>query len=268
MTGQTLRIATWNILGRRVAGTHDVADAGAICSVVTEHRPDILCLQEVHFYGGRPDSQLVAELRSAGLSYFVGFPLSDSHLDRSALLGLGIASAWPLVDKYEFKLTNPGLRASVRGEDWTLHDKGVVGCEVKLLNGRTVQIHCLHLFPFHEFWAVSDERYVNKMWYEFWQYADSMAAGRDKVIFAGDFNQGERKLAAQKWSSRRWHFCLDDLSTTSMGLSLDDIVLSSEPQSIAVGLIPTFSDHHFATVKVELGLRKQAAQPTSYSRYR
>jgi exonuclease III len=267
MIGQTLRIATWNILGRRVAGTYEIADAGAISSVVAAHRPDILCLQEVHFYDGEPDPQLLTELRSAGLDHFIGLPLSDSHLDRSALLGIGIASAWPLVEKYSFKLSNPGLRTSVRGEEWILHDKGVIGCGVKTLNGSMVQVHSLHLFPFHEFRAVSDESYVSRMWCEFWRYADSLTTC-DEVILAGDFNQGDREVAAQKWSKRRWHFCLDDRSTTLMGLPLDDIVLSSEPQSVAVELVPTFSDHYFATVTARLGLRRQAAASTTYNQYR
>jgi exonuclease III len=257
MTGQAVTVATWNILGRRVAGSYDIAGPGAVSSVVRQYQPDVLCLQEVHFYDSGPDPQLLDELRVSGLGHFVGLPLSESHLDPTARLGVGIASAWPLVEKYTFKLSNPGLRALVRGEEWTLHDKGAIGCEVKTLGG-TVQVHSLHLFPFHEFRAVSDESYVNRMWREFWRYADSLSMNGE-IILAGDFNQVDKDLAAQKWSRKKWHFCLAERSTTSMGLALDDIVLSCDPRSIAVDLVPTFSDHYFAAVHAKLGSERERA---------
>lgn len=266
MTRPTFRIGTWNILGRREYDTNRIARAGAVGSVVTQHRLDVLCLQEVHFYDGEPDPQLVRELRRAGLDYFVGKPLSESHLDDSAHLGVAIASRWPPVaDSYNFVLRNPGLRAFVRGAEWVMHDKGALGCDFKSAEGRTVRVLSVHLFPFHEFRAVTDKRHVDDMWREFWRHADELRDSGD-IIIAGDFNQVERAAAAQRWSKNKWYFCIDGKPTTSMGKSLDDIVLSSEPETLSLDLDPTFSDHHLASVTARLRSAEQQAVPATSAR--
>jgi hypothetical protein len=61
-----------------------------------------------------------------------------------------VASREPLKRVGKFMLTNPGVRASVRGEDWMLHDKGMVGCTLEATAGRTLCVYSLHLFPFFE----------------------------------------------------------------------------------------------------------------------
>jgi len=249
MTDPTLRVATWNILGRRNALTCEPADSGAVCSVVLKNQPDVLCLQEVHFYDGQVDDQLLDELRAAGLRHFRWLPLSPSHLDSSALLGLGIASALPLCGDFSFRLTNPGLRISKNGQEWVLHDKGVMGCTVALPSGPDIEVHCLHLFPFHEFRVASGDRCVSQMWQEFWSYADNLARRRN-VILAGDFNQLERRDAARQWSSKGWEFCFSNQVTTSRGLSLDDVVLSESSWETSADLMPTFSDHFIGAVSV------------------
>jgi hypothetical protein len=94
------------------------------------------------------------------------------------------------------------------------------------------------------------------MWNEFWTYADGLApAGKvmaGKVILAGDFNQENRDQAANKWSNRNWHFCVDGHRTTTFGLALDEIALSWSPPSTAFQLVPTFSDHHLAIAEIRL----------------
>lgn len=263
MIESTSRIATWNILGRQKESTNRTVRAGAVRSVVSKHQPDVLCLQEVHFYDGEPDAQLVKELRRAGLSHFVGMPLSESHLDDSARLGVGIASRWPPVtDPYEFVLRNPGLRASVRGSEWVLHDKGAISCDFKSPEGRTVRVLSVHLFPFHEFRAVCDQKHVDAMWREFWERADELR-GSGEIIIAGDFNQVDREAAARRWSKNKWRFCTDRQPTTSMGMSLDDIVLSCELEALDVHLYPTFSDHHFARVLARYRSAEQQAVPAT-----
>jgi hypothetical protein len=53
-------------------------------------------LQEVHLYRDEPDEQLVEEFREVGFTHFVSLPLSESHLDPSARLGVGVASRYPV----------------------------------------------------------------------------------------------------------------------------------------------------------------------------
>jgi exonuclease III len=249
MTASPLRIATWNICGRRVNNSPEVAPAGAVEEVIHRERPDILCLQEVHFYEGEPEVQLLKELSSAGLDNFIGLPLSRSHLDESARLGVGIASAWPLSGKYAFWLSNPGLQASVDGEWWDMHDKGMIGCRVKTSQIPSIQVFSLHLFPFHAFRIEGEEEYVAEMWSEFWKYADSLI-GEDPVILAGDFNQEKRELSAERWSMKKWYFSAEGCVTTTWGLPADDVVVSFQPRQVAVRLVPTFSDHYFVTTVI------------------
>jgi exonuclease III len=177
VTRKPFRIATWNILGRLMAGTKEPAEEGAVKRLLAEHRIDVLCLQEVHFYDRAADGQLVDELGDVGLEHSVWLPLSKSHLDTSAQLGVGIAAKEPLARRKEFFLSNPGLRASVRGQEWVLHDKGMVGCTVEMPI-LPIRVYSLHLFPFHEFGVAEDDDQVHRMWEEFWQYADTSHRSR------------------------------------------------------------------------------------------
>jgi hypothetical protein len=134
---------------------------------------------------------------------------------------------------------------------WTLHDKGMIGCTVRVAGGRRLQVYSLHLFPFHEFGVADDDGHVEKMWGEFWRYVDDRVDG-GQLILAGDFNQAARERAAHRWSERTWRFCLDDVVTTTFGLSLDEIALSWSPRSKRPWSVPTFSDHHLAGARIEL----------------
>jgi endonuclease/exonuclease/phosphatase family metal-dependent hydrolase len=251
MMGDALRVGTWNILGRRTANTLRAVPPGAVSSVIGSVGVDILCLQEVHFYGDSPDEQLVTELRSAGLEYFVGRPFSPSHLDESALLGVAVASTRPLTETHVVRLSNPGLTALVRGNQWVLHDKGMIGCRVDLPGAASLDVYSLHLFPFFEFGVSEDDQQVTEMWQEFWSCVDTLSES-DRTILAGDFNQQQREAPAEKWSKRSWNFCLDSTSTVTNGLALDEVALDWRPTLYQLQVIPNFSDHHLAVVDLRL----------------
>jgi endonuclease/exonuclease/phosphatase family metal-dependent hydrolase len=246
-----VRIATWNICGRHVANSPDVAPAGAVKKIMSQCRADVVCLQEVHFYEKKPDAVLLEELQSAGLEYFEGLPLSESHLDASAWLGVGIASAWPLERTVTLQLINPALRKLIRGEEWSLHDKGLLGCRVRTPDGEFLKINSLHLFPFHEFGISAEESYVGKMWSEFWSYADGLVKDCP-VVLAGDYNQESRASAAKQWSARDWFSCLDKRATMTSGFAADDVVVSSAPRSVTVTQMSTFSDHDLVLTDISL----------------
>ncbi|MEU4422031.1 endonuclease/exonuclease/phosphatase family protein [Actinoplanes sp. NPDC024001] len=250
MTATSLTIATWNILGRQNHRTRSTAAPGEVEAVLREHPVDVLCLQEVHFYDRSADEQLLRELAAAGLPHFVGLPLSDSHLDDDARLGVGVASRLPLRRHDTFVLTNPGIRASVRGREWILHDKGMVGCTLDAPDGQRLLVYSLHLFPYFEFGVAEDDVRVDQMWSEFWDYADRRGEELELVL-AGDFNHRTREHAAARWSRRKWQFCLPDEGTTVSGLPLDDFALSWSPAHKEHRSVPTFSDHHLVVVRLQ-----------------
>jgi endonuclease/exonuclease/phosphatase family metal-dependent hydrolase len=244
----TLRVGTWNILGRQRYEGSDTAD-GAVRGTLTEVPVDVLCLQEVHFYDGLPDAQLRKELHGAGLTYFAGEPLSPSHLDENAQLGVGIAARVPLDEVQVRTLSNPGLRANVRGQEWELHDKGLVGARVRLDEDTFVNVYSLHLFPFFEFGVNDRNGHVDKMWRELWDYVDGNT-GSTRVILAGDYNQAKRVEAAKEWSQSNWNFCATDTITTTVGLPLDDVALNWSTSHCRPEVFPTFSDHHLVVVEL------------------
>lgn len=259
MNENAVRIATWNILGRRRAGTKRTAPDGAVTEILKRHGIDIVCLQEVHFYNGLPEEGLVRELRAAGFENFAWMRLSESHLDRDASLGIGIASRAPLSDIDRSRLTNPGLRAVVRGDEWVLHDKGMIGCLARAAGQRPFWIYSFHLFPFHEFGVSDDDDRVDKMWAEFWAHFDFL--GGADVILAGDFNQTRREVAAKRWSQRPWRFCLGEAVTTSFGLALDEVAVSGRPLASRSWTSPTFSDHSLVVAEIGLGRRGRGGEP-------
>ena len=128
----TIRVGSWNILGRRNYRQERSADSGAIAAALLPYQLDVLCLQEVHFFGDSPEQQVVDEVKAAGLVHLVGEPLSPSHLDGKASLGLVIASRFPLTGKRTHRLHNPHVSALVRGKRWLLHDKGLIGVTLEL----------------------------------------------------------------------------------------------------------------------------------------
>jgi endonuclease/exonuclease/phosphatase family metal-dependent hydrolase len=247
----TLRVGTWNILGRRRNEVLELADDGAVSATLAEDPVDVLCLQEVHFYGGSADEQLRAELRTAGLNHFVGKALSPSHLDARAELGICIAARFPLRNPYAHRLNNPGLRRKVRGADWVLHDKGLVGAELKLGDGCILKIYSLHLFPFFEFGVDDDDAYVDHMWSELWKFVDKKSNGT-RTILAGDYNQAGRVDAAKAKSHRSWNFCASEEVTTRFGLSLDDIAIDWSAPPVDPKVVKTFSDHHLVIADLVL----------------
>jgi endonuclease/exonuclease/phosphatase family metal-dependent hydrolase len=247
MTTNQLTIGTWNILGRRSYG-RDRSTTGEVRAILTGRRLDVLSIQEVHFYDGHPDPQLMSELHDAGLPHFAGMPFSPSHLDADAQLGIGVASRFPLSDVSEYRLENPGLTAVVRGADWTLHDKGLVGARVHLDAGRSVVVLALHLFPFFEFGVLDDDELVAHMWDEFWRYATKVGA-EGRTVLAGDYNQADRVTAAKEHEAP-WEFCATDRATTVTGMSIDDIALNWPGESIQVTVVPTFSDHHLVMATI------------------
>jgi len=143
-----------------------------------------------------------------------------------------------------YRFANPGLRARVRGQDWFLHDKGLIGADLEVGWGTRVRVYSLHLFPFFEFGVGDADVHVSRMWRELWQYVDQLS-GSAGVILAGDYNHTGRAGAAKEWSEHPWTFCVPQgMTTTRIGLSLDDIAINWTAPPDFVTVRDTFSDHH------------------------
>ena len=246
-----IRIGSWNILGRRSHQMGRSAEPGAIARALKADPVDVLCLQEVHFFGDSPELEVIDELSSVGLVNIIGEPLSPSHLDNNASLGLAIASRFPLTSKRIHQLRNPRISAQVRGKNWVLHDKGLLGATLELGHGRRLQIYSLHLFPYFEFGIEESHRYVQDMWHEFWDYVDKATRGLPLVL-AGDFNHELRSSAAERWSKGDWRFCFKGSATTESGLALDDIAVNWDGGTGNRAVSATFSDHRIVVAELDL----------------
>jgi endonuclease/exonuclease/phosphatase family metal-dependent hydrolase len=254
-----IRVGTWNIAGGRSGETSEVVNSAVIADVVASAKVQILCLQEAHYYRGGLDSQLQRALKDAGLTHLAGAPVSESHIDPDAELGLVVAASYPVHFVDAYTLRNPGLQAVVRGQEWVMHDKGWIECEVVGPSGVPVRVSSVHLFPFHEFDVPDDDPMVRDMWREFWRGIDNLDG--DMCIVAGDFNQCKRSAPAREYSRRGWTFCLgDDTATTPSGLALDDIAVSGPIAVNGHQLHPTFADHHLISADLSPNVLLAAAR--------
>ncbi|MGQ4464628.1 endonuclease/exonuclease/phosphatase family protein [Streptomyces violaceoruber] len=159
-----IKLATWNIGGGILGASHQrggIPSPDYYASVLRQHAPDVVCLQEAHDYLGRCESQPRYLARRAGYPHVVSFPTSVSHLAGDANLTLAVLSRFPIGDVVYRQFPNPGLTGTgPDGEAWSLADKGYVvtkvdlgGCQIGLING--------HCFPLRYFGArATDPRFV------------------------------------------------------------------------------------------------------------
>src|SRR4051794_5479009 len=149
-----LKIATWNIGGGILGESHQQGASPSLdyyASVLAEHRPDVVCLQEAHDYHGRRVGQAEYLAGCLGYPHVASFPTSDSHMVENASLALGIVSRFPIRDAVYKQFPNPGLNVvGPSGQSWNLHDKGYVVGRLDL-GGRTLGLINGHCFPLHHF---------------------------------------------------------------------------------------------------------------------
>lgn len=151
-----IKLATWNIGGGILGASHQrggIPSPDYYASVLRQHAPDVVCLQEAHDYLGRRESQPHYLARRAGYPHVVSFPTSASHLAGDANLALAVLSRFPLGNAVYRQFPNPGLTGTgPDGEAWSLADKGYMITKVDL-GGRQVGLINGHCFPLRYFGA-------------------------------------------------------------------------------------------------------------------
>ena len=236
-----LRVASWNVRegvpatdGQQVALAVD-----EIVSLLSEHRVDIVGLQEVDFDADSTSTILTAIRSRTKLSHTAHHVLSDSSFKPAKFAGVAIASRYSLTDAVERKFLNPGIASGTGSDSMNMHDKGLVSAHLSV-HGHELRVSSLHAFPFHVFGRTAAEREFSFVW------ADITRALADKVtpsqIVCGDFNTTRRDLVLENRNIALRRANVEN--ATYMGEPLDDILFSDNFTLNSISVIPNFSDHH------------------------
>jgi hypothetical protein len=253
-TPRPLKFATWNIGGGILGESHQRDRSPTLdyyASVLKEHLPDVVCLQEAHDYDGRREGQPEYLARAAGYPHFVSFPTSDSHLAENASLALGILSRFPIQDTEYKSFPNPRLAAvGPTGESWRLHDKGYLVGFTDLGDGRRLGLVNGHCFPLHLFGASPVEPRFAQIWDMLGQ--DLLAVGAAGKALAGiDMNHGRiADLLVDVLRPGSYLNAFDATPTTPGGVQSDYILYGHATRLLTTTVVATESDHSYCQVSV------------------
>jgi endonuclease/exonuclease/phosphatase family metal-dependent hydrolase len=258
---RTFRFATWNIGGGILGESHQRDALPSIdyyASVLREHGPDVVCLQEAHsFTGSEGQTEYLA--RHCGYPYVESSPISGSHLVQGAFLTLGILSRFPIAALEYRQFPNPGLTATgPDGSHWELLDKGYVKAVVHVGDGHVGVLNG-HCFPLHYFSAAATEPRFRELWH---MLADDLLdMGEEMPTIAGlDLNHAPAAdLLTGLLRSGDYASAFDRTSTTRKGIQQDYILYDRGIDLLETTIRPTKSDHSYCQVRVIV----RPAEPTS-----
>lgn len=244
----TVKLATWNIGGGILGESHQKDGVPSLdyhVSVLREHNPDVVCLQEAHDYRGTREGQVEYLARSAGYRYSASFPVSESHLEKGAQLALGVLSRFPLKNSVYKQFPNPCLMTvGPDGDSWTLHDKGYAAVAVDLghLEFGLLNAHC---FPLRRFGASPVEPRFTRMWDML--AADLAALKLGRPAFAAmDMNyERVQDLLAEVLHPGGYVNALESTDTTPKGVQQDYILYDHAVRLLATTVTATKSDHSY-----------------------
>lgn len=167
MGGMLFKFATWNIGGGILCESHQRGAHPSLdyhLSVLKEHNPDVICLQEAHSYREQKEGQLEYLARLSGYPYIASFPISESHLEEGAYLTLGILSRFPVAEAKYTQFPNPGLsKIQSDNTQWRIYNKGYIQAIVTM-RGRGLGLVNAHCFPLHYFDANPTEPRFAGIW--------------------------------------------------------------------------------------------------------
>jgi len=246
-----LKLATWNIGGGILGESHQrdrIPSLDYYASVLKEHLPDVVCLQEAHDYHGHREGQSEYLARCAGYSHVASFPISESHMAENASLALGILSRFPIKDAVCKQFPNPRLQAAApNGDQWKLHDKGYVVGSIDL-GDRPLGFINGHCFPLHHFGASPTEPRFAQMWDML--TADLLAIGGAGAAFAAmDVNYGRiGELLVEALRPGNYLSAFEGTPTAPKGVQKDHILYGHAMRLLTTTVAATASDHSYCQV--------------------
>jgi endonuclease/exonuclease/phosphatase family metal-dependent hydrolase len=249
------KFATWNIGGgileeSHQRGTHPSLDYHL--SVLKEHNPDVICLQEAHSYRDGKEDQLEYLARLSGYPYVASFPISESHLEEDAYLTLGILSRFPVAEAKYKQFPNPGLsKIQPDNTRWRIYDKGYVQAIVTM-GGRALGLVNAHCFPLHYFDASPTEPRFAGMWEMLTADLTTMRQ-KTPTLVGIDLNyEPIQDLLIRLLLPGLFINAIESTPTIPRGIQQDYILYDHAMQLCATTVMPTRSDHSYcqATMRI------------------
>lgn len=256
MTNSTVRFATWNVGGGILGPSHQrnaAPDLGHHAEVLRSHRPDLVCLQEVHEYDDGP-SQTSELAALAGYPYSAAFSLSPSHLADGAALALGVLSRFPLYDLRFRRIAAPRLTARrPNGDVWVLHDKGYVLGRIEVPDRTAVHFANGHFFPLHHFGRSATDAEFSPIWRALSIDLLSLdAAGPALAGFDFNYPSLDQILGTALAPGRFTAALPPQVRTTPHGLSSDFLLCGRHTQVESATVVRTSGDHFYCQVDVAI----------------
>jgi endonuclease/exonuclease/phosphatase family metal-dependent hydrolase len=250
-----LKFATWNIGGGILGESHQRNGRPSLdyyVSILREHQPDVVCLQEAHSFADREESQSHYLAAQLGYQYVHAEPISESHMARDARLSLAIISRYE-IEAFEYRpFPNLGLTAvGPDGHSWKLMDKGYVKAVIKF-GDLALGVLNAHCFPLHYFSAKPTEPRFAPIWK---MLADDLLKmrGEQPTIAGLDLNYARiQDLLTAPLTTGKFVSAFSDTPTTAKGIQQDFILLDQTMTLLDSTVRNTKSDHSYCQVEVEV----------------
>ncbi|WP_394617090.1 endonuclease/exonuclease/phosphatase family protein [Lentzea sp. JNUCC 0626] len=258
---KTLKIATWNIGGGILGESHQRDGTPMLdhhVSVLEEHGPDVVFLQEAHERPAPREGQVEHLARNAGYPHFASFPVSESHLEKNSSLALGVLSRFPISTAAYRRFPSFRLEAAgPHGTPWKLHDKGYVAGTIDL-GSHPLGFLNAHCFPLHRFGHSPTEPRFAAMW-EMLSAELLALCDAGPAVAAFDLNhEPVEEVLGEVLGPGRYTNSFTG-TTTPGGAQRDYILHSPGVTTRAATVLDTGSDHSYCHVLADIRTATRAA---------
>jgi endonuclease/exonuclease/phosphatase family metal-dependent hydrolase len=242
-----IKIATWNVGGCILGESHQsdgMPDTQYYADILKFLDLDIVCLQEAQTFSDGT-SQLQAIIDDLGEYHACNQPISKSHFLDSAQLSLAVLTRHKILNAKYFSFDNPHLSATYLGNFWSTdsYDKGYLWLQIDL-DGKTLNLLNLHMFPLHYFNVGIDDPRIRGIW-ESINIALITAAKDSPCIACMDLNTGDiQSVLAPSLDYMQPVF--SGVTTTPEKGQQDYILHTRDFAVVEQAVIPTKCDHFLA----------------------